>query len=148
MTPHVPPTDPLLEKTTHAGYETKDVSIRGILWLAGGTSVGVIVVCLGLWMLYGYYQALARSNDVLPSPLADAAAVAPGPRLQTNSARDYEAFRRAQEKQLTSYGWIDKQQGVVRIPVSQAMDLLAERGLQTSTTPAAAEESAGNNNEE
>ena len=148
MTPHVPPTDRNPDQEPHAGHETKDVNIRGILWLAGGTSIGVVVVCLGLWMLYGYYQALAKSNDVPPSPLADASAVAPGPRLQMNSAMDYEVFRRDQEKQLTSYGWIDKQKGVARIPVSRAMDLLVERGLQTPTMPAAAEEKAEKKNEE
>jgi hypothetical protein len=30
---------------------------------------------------------------------------------------------------LQSYGWIDQQKGVVRIPIERAMELTAERGL-------------------
>jgi hypothetical protein len=38
-------------------------------------------------------------------------------------------MRAAEQKELTSYGWIDKQKQSVRIPIDQAMKLLAERGL-------------------
>jgi hypothetical protein len=34
-----------------------------------------------------------------------------------------------ENKRLTTYGWVDPKSGVVRIPVDQAMKLLAERGL-------------------
>jgi topoisomerase IA-like protein len=30
---------------------------------------------------------------------------------------------------LESYGWVDKDKGVVRIPIEEAMRLIAERGL-------------------
>jgi hypothetical protein len=37
---------------------------------------------------------------------------------------------RAHEKQVAeSYGWVDQGAGVVRIPVSEAMKLIAQRGL-------------------
>jgi hypothetical protein len=31
--------------------------------------------------------------------------------------------------ELSSYGWVDKQQGVVRIPVERAMEMVVERGV-------------------
>ena len=34
-----------------------------------------------------------------------------------------------QQEILNSYGWVDKQNGVVRIPIDQAMRLTLERGL-------------------
>jgi mono/diheme cytochrome c family protein len=39
------------------------------------------------------------------------------------------AQREQAESQLNSYGWIDEASGVVRIPINQAMALVAERGL-------------------
>ena len=36
-----------------------------------------------------------------------------------------------EEQTLNSYGWVDQQAGVVRIPIDRAMDLLAQRGLPT-----------------
>jgi len=32
----------------------------------------------------------------------------------------------ADQRELTNYGWINRQQGQVRIPIERAMDLLAE----------------------
>ena len=37
----------------------------------------------------------------------------------------------ANEELLDSYGWIDRGQGVARIPVARAMELLAESGSPT-----------------
>ena len=31
---------------------------------------------------------------------------------------------------LHSYGWVDQQAGIVRIPIDRAMTLLTERGLR------------------
>ncbi len=38
-------------------------------------------------------------------------------------------MRAAEEKILHSYGWIDQQKGIVRIPIERAMELTAQRGL-------------------
>ena len=42
---------------------------------------------------------------------------------------DLKAFRAEEDAALTTYGWVDKGRGVARIPVEEAMRLLAERGL-------------------
>ena len=39
------------------------------------------------------------------------------------------AFRAAEEKKLTTYEWMDKSAGTVRIPIDRAKALLLERGL-------------------
>jgi hypothetical protein len=53
----------------------------------------------------------------------------PNPRLQASEPLDLRAFREEQERTVTTYGWVDKSQGVVRIPVDEGMRLLLERGL-------------------
>jgi len=42
---------------------------------------------------------------------------------------DLAAYRAAQMKSITTYAWIDKEHGVVRIPVEEAMRVLLEKGL-------------------
>ncbi len=37
-----------------------------------------------------------------------------------------------QEQRLTGYHWIDKDKGVVSIPIEQAMDIVAAGGLESS----------------
>jgi hypothetical protein len=38
------------------------------------------------------------------------------------------ALRAAENAILEHYGWVDRDKGVVHIPIDRAMDLLAERG--------------------
>jgi hypothetical protein len=51
------------------------------------------------------------------------------PRLQADPPRDLREHRRREEALLSTAGWVDREAGVVRIPVERAMELVAERGL-------------------
>jgi hypothetical protein len=53
----------------------------------------------------------------------------PSPRLQDDDVRDMNMLRSSEDKLIHEYTWIDKSSGSVRIPVSRAMEVLAERGL-------------------
>jgi hypothetical protein len=46
-------------------------------------------------------------------------------------------YREDQEKILRSYGWVDSQAGIVRIPVDRAMDLLLQKGYPVRVSPSA-----------
>ena len=61
-----------------------------------------------------------------------AVAVLVGPRLLVNQAHDMQEFRASQQSVLDSYDWVDRDHGVVRIPIERAIDLLAERGMPTN----------------
>jgi len=57
---------------------------------------------------------------------------------ETRAKKRMENLKTAQEdaeKALNTYAWVDKNKGVVRIPIDRAMELIAQRGL--STTPQA-----------
>src|SRR5579862_464850 len=112
------------------GYETSDVSLPTLLkWLlalvifAGGTAI----------VTYFIYIVFVPEIGVEGRPFPQAGAInlppEPNPLLQANPHRDIREFREAEEAQLNSYGWVDKQGGTVRIPVARAMDLVLQRGL-------------------
>lgn len=63
------------------------------------------------------------------SPLSNARVLPPQPRLQVNAHEDLEDYLSRQQQTLGSYGWVDRQAGVVRIPIGQAMDDLLQKGL-------------------
>jgi hypothetical protein len=50
-----------------------------------------------------------------------------GPMLESSPQADLAAFRRAQLAQTGQWGWVRGEPGVARIPVREAMLLLAER---------------------
>ena len=52
-----------------------------------------------------------------------------GPLLQIYPEKDLHGMQRANNLDLAGYGWMDRKEGVVRVPIDRAMDLVAERGL-------------------
>jgi hypothetical protein len=54
----------------------------------------------------------------------------PSPKLEADPGADLQRYLAAKEKALHSYGWIDRQRGVVHIPIERAMDLTVEESRQ------------------
>lgn len=52
----------------------------------------------------------------------------PEPTLQISPQGDLDRFEAEQKKPLTGYGWVDRGQGLARIPVEDAMRIVADRG--------------------
>jgi hypothetical protein len=121
------------ETGLQAGYETRDVGPRGIVLLGAGLVVVTAFTMLLLGWLFNRLEARAVRSDPPESPLADEAGPPPGPQLELNlKFTDYE---QADRSRLESYGWADKEQRVVHIPIERAMQLLAERGLPEPAGP-------------
>jgi hypothetical protein len=53
----------------------------------------------------------------------------PAPRLQTTTAADIVELHKKEDEILRNYGWVDRNAGVVRLPIDRAMELIVERGL-------------------
>jgi hypothetical protein len=51
---------------------------------------------------------------------------------------DLQAYLKAQRGQLDRYEWIDRRDGIARIPIDRALVLLLERGLPTRSPPTSA----------
>ncbi|HEY7243711.1 MAG TPA: hypothetical protein VH678_07485 [Xanthobacteraceae bacterium] len=53
----------------------------------------------------------------------------PGPQLQTDPQADLRRFRAEEERRLNTYYWFDKRNGLVHIPIEEAMKKLATTGV-------------------
>jgi len=95
--------------------------------------IAVVVVISGLvGLLYIYLNASQAARNAHPPPLVEEAqGLPPGPRLQRNPVQDMQQMQTEQDAILNSYGWVDKNAGVVRIPIERAIELTLERGLPT-----------------
>lgn len=113
-------------------FEKRDINERSSFWFGVWILAGMFVVAL---LMKPLYSLLAGREDARQAPAAyvagadEGALEPPGPRLQTRPELDLAAFRAQEDSILESYAWVDKEQGVVRIPISQAMRLVVERGL-------------------
>jgi hypothetical protein len=111
--------------------ESSDVSISGVVIFVIVLVVCGVVISGGVWAMYRSLIREASRPATAEFPLATAAMrrLPPEPRLQTDPRDDLASMRRNEDRALTSYGWVDRNAGVVRIPIDVAMRLTVERGL-------------------
>src|SRR2546428_158150 len=107
--------------------EDTDVNIRAIAGIVIVFVVLVAVIFAGTWGFYEYVRACDQVRDVRRTLVPPAAPVPPEPRLQVSPQDEYQVYTRDQQRILTSYEWISRDEGRVRIPIRRAMDLLSER---------------------
>jgi cytoskeletal protein RodZ len=116
-------------------YERKDVNAWAIFWIGVVMIVAAVIIHTGVWWLFDAFDRREAQKGRPPATLVQTQRPeTPVPRLQTNAPADLNTLRTAENNELESYGWIDQQKGIVRIPVEQAMTLLVERGLPKTPT--------------
>jgi hypothetical protein len=109
-----------------AGHEQSEVSVRLIVvslaFLAVATAI-VFVLVIGIFRYfydtYSTEEATRLSHPVIP----------PEPRIEVAPYEQWQKLRVQEDHVLNSYAWVDKQAGVVRVPIDRAIDLLAAKGL-------------------
>ena len=81
------------------------------------------------------YRLFGRSETRQQPPPAtvvrpDAVAPAPSaPKLVASEPAVLAEFRAQEDALLTSWGWVEKDKAIARMPIDEAMKLVAERGL-------------------
>jgi hypothetical protein len=111
------------------GHEESDAHSRPIAVFEIGLLAWIVISAVLMAGLFYYFTGREAELDVGGSPLAKTRIVAPGPRLQTTPSSDLEAMRARDEERLNSFAWVEEAQGIVRIPIARAMEIVAERGL-------------------
>lgn len=116
---------------SEARHEETDVDIRAILTFAAGLVVVLLVVSAIVGGIFRYFDAREARQEPPAYPLAaqQENRLPPEPRLQTNPRADLRDLREQEDKTLSTYGWVDRNAGVVRIPIDDAMKRTIQRGL-------------------
>ena len=126
-------------ETGHArGYEQRDVSV-GFFGkvILGFTLLTLVGMAVSLCFL-NTVDKRHRATDTIPPPLAGTLPKQPPePRLQVNPGEELQQYKAIEEAPLSRYEWIDTKNGIVRIPIDRAIELLAERGLPVRAEPGA-----------
>jgi hypothetical protein len=94
-----------------------------------GLLVVMIAFILGAGVLLSGSLSSGRSIRITPAPTQ----LPPGPLLQSVPGEEFQSLHATQEAELNSYGWVDRKNGVVHIPIDRAMELLAQTNLPVAT---------------
>ena len=136
---------PLDDHDESVHHEDSDIDIRAMaiaaLALAIMTAFCYVTVYVAVGVFGKREDALSAVKNYPMAPVGDAAPLPPLPRLQTDPKKELRDLRAEEQAVLESYRWVDRNAGVVRIPIEEAMRLALQRGFQSraaAPTPAAA----------
>jgi hypothetical protein len=140
------------EIDTSLGYEASDVKVTGILVFI--VSLGIFVAVTGL-VCYGIGKVINAhlnhedgpntkwtktveirqlgnlpSNPEMQNKVAEITKSFPQPRVQIDDGNiDVADLHAREDILLDNFTWIDSSKGTVRIPIEQAMQIIAQKGL-------------------
>jgi hypothetical protein len=133
---HVPPSGhrPVVDGSEE--YEHRDANTSSLLKYGLALVIILIVV---LFSMKGMFSFFAKSQPLGPpaSPFENARVLPPQPRLQAKPGADLRSYCGDQMQKLNTYGWVDPENGVVRIPIDRAIDATIEHGLPARPAGAA-----------
>jgi hypothetical protein len=117
------------------GHEGRDAGVLPIVLTGLGLALTVVIVGV---IVYGTFHYLAThsvtSFQASPMTVFDSQ-IPPVPRIEEHPAIEIQQLHAQEDQTLSTYGWVDKGKGMVRIPLARAMELQMERGFPTRKEP-------------
>ena len=127
----------------HVRYEPVDIGGSPIMRSAVYLFVILTVVLALLWFFFGFLTRREAAAQPPPRPIAFPADRRPPlPNLLVDEPKNLKEFRASEDALLHSSGTVDPApvsggEPVMRIPIDDAIRIVAKRGLPTRSTPSA-----------
>ncbi len=131
-------------KNDDVTFESSDINTRTILAYMLYLALAVAAAFIVSVFVFRLTSKMAADSDTPMAPVHRnvGATMPPEPRLQgvpghTNDPQlDLRDKRETDEESNEEYGWTDKQAGIARIPVEEAMKIIVAKGLPAVPSPA------------
>src|SRR5688572_30449751 len=102
-------------------YEQQDVDLRGLVRFGLSILVATVVACTVLAVAIRMWSVEPLPLEMqIPYARVTPRAV-PGPGLDAVPEVNLEIIRQRENERLYTYGWVDRDAGVVHIPIEEAM---------------------------
>ena len=126
------------DENPRVSHERKDVNVFQITAFGIALLFGCIVTVFAMWALFDYFYNRENLKNPAhpPSMVIERQKLPPEPRLQAIPKIELRDLRDDEDAILNTYGWLDQSKGTVRIPIEQAIDIVANKGLPSKPSPA------------
>lgn len=122
-------TDRAYRDNPEVAHESSDVSVGGILRFGIVLVIVAAVIHIALYLLLIYYNQREARRLAVPDFVQVKQEPPPEPRLRVAPRSDLVEMRRAEDQILHSYGWVDREKNIARIPIEESMKIIVEKGL-------------------
>jgi hypothetical protein len=118
-TPAAPPTAP------SPGYETRDTNVAAVV----AVGVSLLALVMGaLFLIYFLVISLTAPDGETSAPGDVRAPAMFADVLPSNQELLRKQQERVERKELSTYGWVDRETKIVRIPIQRAIEIVSEQG--------------------
>jgi hypothetical protein len=117
--------DESTDTSKRLGHEPIAVSVKAISIALASLFAVIIVSLLAMSTLMAYFAVTPGKEPTVGSagrPIVTPPGV---PELVADQVGDLRRLRVREDTMLTEYAWIDRQAGLVRIPIRRAMEILS-----------------------
>lgn len=123
-------------KPDEPAFEPRDADPKPLLQLGIGLAILIAVSLLvSDWLDHAFTEEappppMARNTPEASPPDAT------WPVLQANPGTELAEYRQEMEQRLGQYGWVDRENGIARIPIDRALEIYLERANAEAAPPA------------
>lgn len=121
------PTEPAIH-TEGVRHEIRDANVPALTAFGAAIVLTIAATMLFCFVVFRIYQNTIPLGPPA-APYASSRQLPPEPRLQSSPRMDLENYLNTQRNEIDGYSWVDRQNGIVRIPVERAMELLLKQGF-------------------
>jgi hypothetical protein len=137
--------DTLRNDSNREGFEVQDLSPQGVFYFMAGLAIVGLLIYFIILGMYRFLDAYDRKHQQPMNPMATSGVnpkagdfhgtqeqvekTFPKPLLEYSERTQFTEELEKEDLALEGYDWVDQKSGIVHIPIEQAMDLIAQRGL-------------------
>ena len=109
-------------------------NVNAIATLLTGLGVLIVlwIIVVVLYPLFAYFVRERIATSTPPVTKFERPILPPEPRIQSNPRQDLNGFQANEQADLANYRWVDRSKGIVSMPIEQAIQIVARRGVPPS----------------
>ncbi len=123
--------------SSNEGFEQTDAHAKPLLWFALGLFIMCVLTFVAMALMFKMMDDHTNKTDAGTNVIRDSRWRAPDIQLEVHPSTLRQALNKQEEDLLTTYDWVDKPSGKVRIPIERAIQLTAQKKLPYRKTLAA-----------
>jgi hypothetical protein len=104
------------------------LAVGHVVIAAGAIAAFIAISLLVAWRLIAEWGGRLHGPAITPPSM-------PQPTLEANPTIDHHEYLNQERKKLSGYAWIDRDRGIVHIPIDDAMTLLSRRAASEPSDP-------------